>query len=118
MGGLREEVRRTLDFLKFRKTNYQLAFGLAKVVSNVRRAFRVVFGGGPAGQAVLRDLEKFCRANETCFHEDARMNLILEGRREVWLRIQQHLNLNPDDLFQLYSGRDVTRLMQQENDHE
>ncbi len=117
MGGLREEVRRTLDFLKFRKTNYQLAFGLTRVVAGVRRAYRTLFGG-PAGQAVLRDLEKFCRANETCFHEDARLNLILEGRREVWLRIQQHLNLTPDDLFQLYSGRDVTRLMQQENTNE
>lgn len=117
MGGLREEVRRTLDFLKFRKTNYQLAFGLSRIAAGVRRAYIGVFGC-PAGQAVMRDLEKFCRANETCFHEDARLNLILEGRREVWLRIQAHLNLTSEDLFQLYSGGDVTRLMQQENTNE
>ena len=116
MGGLGEEVRKAVDFLKLRKTNYQLAFGLPRIVAGLRRAYRAVLGG-PAGQAVLRDLEKFCRANETCFHADPRQHAVLEGRREVWLRIQAHLNLGPEDLFQLFSGRDVTRLIhQQEND--
>jgi hypothetical protein len=30
---------------------------------------------------------------------------VLEGRREVWLRIQQHLNLTTEQLFQLYGGQ-------------
>jgi len=74
--------------------------------------------GGPAGQAVLRDLEKFCRANETCFNGDPRIHAAHEGRREVWLRIQQHLNLSSEDLFQLYSGRTVMRLIDQSGEQE
>lgn len=56
----------------------------------------------PHGQKVLRDLAKFCRANETCFHTDARAHAVAEGRREVWLRIQQHLHLSDDALWGLY----------------
>lgn len=52
-------------------------------------------------QIVLKDLAKFCRANETTFHEDPRIHGLLEGRREVWLRIQKHLNLTPEDLWEL-----------------
>jgi hypothetical protein len=40
----------------------------------------------------LLDLAEFCRANESCFHEDPRMHAALEGRREVWLRIQEHIH--------------------------
>ncbi len=58
----------------------------------------------PAGQAVLIDLAKFCRANDTCFNEDARLHAVLEGRREVWLRIQKYLNLTPDQLYALHAG--------------
>ena len=61
---------------------------------------------GPLGETVLRDLAGFCRANESTFHEDARLHAVAEGRREVWLRIQNHLNLSPDDLWRLTSGRD------------
>ena len=53
-------------------------------------------------QAVMEDLAKFCRAHETTFHTDARAHAVLEGRREVWLRIQSHLNLNSIDLWKLY----------------
>jgi len=81
-----------LDFLRGRKRAYQLS------LSSV------------AGQTVLRDLAEFCRANETCFHEDPRLHAVLEGRREVWLRIQQHLNLTSEQLYALYSGRDFNPL--------
>lgn len=50
---------------------------------------------------VLKDLAQFCRANETTFHEDPRVHAVLEGRREVWLRIQKYLNLTPDELWEL-----------------
>jgi hypothetical protein len=30
--------------------------------------------------------------------------MMLLGRQEVWLRIQQHLQLPPETLFALYSG--------------
>jgi len=56
----------------------------------------------PYSEEVLTDLAKFCRANETCFHKDPRLNLILEGRREVWLRIQHHLKLSDEQLLRIY----------------
>lgn len=57
----------------------------------------------PPGAEVLIDLAKFCRANESCFHPDARAHAVAEGRREVFLRIQQHLQLSPEQLFALWA---------------
>lgn len=115
MGGIRDRIGHTLDFLRQRRYAFQLTFGTPKRALRLRQAFLNAFGT-PSGQMVLADLEKFCRANETCFDTDARVNAALEGRREVWLRIQQHLNLSAEDLFQLYSGRTVQSLIQrQEN---
>lgn len=85
---LNEAVARTIDFLRGRKTDYQLVFSTTN----------------PASVRVLQDLARFCRANETTFHSDARLHAVAEGRREVWLRIQQHLNLSPDQLYALYGG--------------
>lgn len=51
---------------------------------------------------VLADLARFCRANETTFHIDQRMNDVLTGRREVFLRIAQHLDMTESELFDLY----------------
>jgi len=80
----------TMDFLRDRKRSFQLTFNLNQ----------------PADVAVLRDLAVFCRANESCVvPNDRDRTLLLEGRREVWLRIQQHLNLTPEQLFALYSGK-------------
>ena len=82
-----EAIGKLLDFCRGRKRNYQLTFGQ------------------PAGQQVMIDLAKFCRANETCVHSTSdRLTYILEGRREVWLRIQQHLNLSSEQLAALFSG--------------
>jgi hypothetical protein len=53
----------------------------------------------------LIDLAEFCRANESCFHADPRMHAVLEGRREVWLRIQEHLHLTPTQLTALRLGK-------------
>jgi hypothetical protein len=62
----------------------------------------------PAVQEVLIDLATFCRANESTFHEDARKAAMLDGRREVWLRIQNHLHLTAEELMALYAGRGFT----------
>ena len=85
MNELIEKARR---FLMRRRHNYRLAFL------------------SPPGQEVLRDLAAFCRANETTFHPDARLHAVAEGRREVWLRIANHLNMPPDELWALYTRRD------------
>ena len=77
---------KTLDFLRGRSQSYKLTFG------------------NPTGNRVLADLAKFCRANDTTFHADPRIAANLDGRREVWLRIQNHLRLNPEQLMSLYAG--------------
>ncbi|CAB4132162.1 hypothetical protein UFOVP134_49 [uncultured Caudovirales phage] len=68
----------SMDFLRLRRQAYQLTFS------------------SPIGQRVLEDLAEFCRANETCFHADPRMHAVLEGRREVWLRIRKFLDLTAE----------------------
>lgn len=64
-------------------------------------AYRSLFKG-PNSDAVLKDLALFCRANESTYDPDARTHALIEGRREVWLRITQHLQLSLDDLWELY----------------
>lgn len=59
-----------------------------------------------AVKTLLKDLEKFCRADSTTFHPDGRVHAALEGRREVWLRIQDHLKLNADELYEKYRRKD------------
>ena len=68
-----------------------------------RIAYNQVFNPNtPDGALVLKDLAKFCRAHGSTFNADSRVHAILEGRREVWLRIQNHLNLTEDQLWELY----------------
>jgi hypothetical protein len=65
-------------------------------------AYRLVFDKGTEpGRAVLQDLAKFCRANKSAFHQDPRLHAVLEGRREVWLRIANHLKLSQEELWEL-----------------
>jgi hypothetical protein len=54
---------------------------------------------------VLKDLARFCRAHESTFDADPRVQANLDGRREVWLRLAHHLQLTPEQLWELYSGR-------------
>ena len=56
-------------------------------------------------QLVLKDLARFCRADASTYHPDARQSAMLDGRREVWLRIRDHLMLGIDDLFAKYHTR-------------
>lgn len=67
-----------------------------------KRAYQLWNKGG-----MLLDLAEFCRANETTFHDDARHHARLEGRREVWLRIVQHLHLTDEQLMRLYAGQPI-----------
>lgn len=68
-----------------------------------RRTAYVKTFAGKFGEEVLEDLAKFCRAHETCFHPDARAHAVAEGRREVWLRIERHLQLSPEQLWALHA---------------
>lgn len=62
---------------------------------------------GPLAEEVLVDLARFCRAHESTFHPDPRVSAQLDGRREVWNRIQQHLRLDQDRLWKLYGRIDL-----------
>jgi len=55
----------------------------------------------PTAMAVLENLADFCRANETTYSVDARDHAILEGRRQVWLHINEHLNLTTQELWEI-----------------
>lgn len=90
---LAEIARSTIDYLRRRKRDYSLTFNRMD----------------PANVAVLNDLALFCRANKTCFHPDPRVHAVLEGRREVWLRITNHLHLTTEDLYSMQGGAAVLK---------
>ena len=85
-----------LKYVSTLKTNYQLVFGDADPVR------------GPAVRAVALDLIRFCRARESTFMPDQRVHALLEGRREVWLHIQDWSNLPEEDLLQRIVGDKYT----------
>lgn len=83
---IQEKIEIAKDFFRSRKIAYEQTFNLDSVQA----------------QAVLKDLALFCRANKTCFDADPRLHALQEGRREVWLRIMEHLKLTPDDYWDKY----------------
>lgn len=74
-------------------------------LSRRRTAYAKTFTG-PYADEVLRDLAKFCRAHESTFNADPRVHAVLEGRREVWLRIIEQLQLTDDELYQRYAKKE------------
>jgi hypothetical protein len=75
---------------------------LKEVLADRQRAYALALKT-PAGEAILADLAVFCRANETCVVPgDRDRTYVLEGRREVYLRIKDHLELAIDQLAEKY----------------
>jgi hypothetical protein len=73
------------------------------VFTDCKRAYQLVFNS-PAGEAVLADLSPFCRVNETCVVPgDRDRTYVLEGRREVYLRIREYLDRTPEQLVERYT---------------
>ena len=65
------------------------------------KAYRTTFEGIDA-ERVLADLEGFCHANATTHVEgDSHGTAQLEGRRQVWLRIQGYRDLNLEQIDEL-----------------
>jgi hypothetical protein len=79
----------------------ELLDAIKRAIAGRRVAYRQVFRS-PNGERVLADLARFCRANVTTMHPDARAHALAEGRREVWLHIQEQLQLTEDELWTLY----------------
>jgi hypothetical protein len=66
-----------------------------------RRAYKAAFNN-PEGRKVLADLRRFCRATlPTADINNVQATYLLEGRREVWCRIQAHLQLTEEDVYTL-----------------
>ena len=80
---------------------------------NLRAAYRALTNGNvQAGRLAMEDLAEFCRADKSCvvFGKDGRVDThataVAEGRREVYLRIQQTLNLTDALLQQLRNNEE------------
>ena len=105
-----------IEYLRLRRRGYQLTFRNNNIVAGLRNAYLRAFGNY-AGQAVMIDLARFCRADETCvIPGDHDRTLVLEGRREVFLRIVQHLRLQPEQLFALYAGQNFNEEKKEPDD--
>jgi hypothetical protein len=73
------------------------------IMTERKRAYQLAFHG-PAGEAILIDLTSFCRGRETCVVPgDRDSTMVLEGRREVYLRIRDHLDMTVEELVNRYS---------------
>ena len=70
---------------------------------------RIFLGHGIDTDLVLQDLAKFCRASESTFHVEQSMSDRLDGRREVWLRLQHHLRLTDEQIWELYGNRTLPK---------
>ena len=77
--------------------------GKLSILENRKQMYVRTFKS-PTGEAVLKDLARFCRSNKSTFHTDPRVSAVLQGRHEVFLRITQHLGLTAEQLLQLYDG--------------
>jgi len=76
---------------------------MLQIFTDCKRAYQLAFGSA-AGEAVLTDLTPFCRARETCVVPgDRDKTFVLEGRREVFLRIRDYLDLTPEQLVEKYT---------------
>jgi hypothetical protein len=76
-----------------------------QVFTDCKRAYQLAFADA-AGKAVLADLKPFCRVDETCVVPgDRDRTYVLEGRREVYLRIMAYLTLTPEELVKRFTRK-------------
>ena len=85
---MQEAIERTVAFLGNRKRAYQFCFPKNGLHTDI----------------VLKDLSRYCHINEECPHTDPFEIGQWMGRRSVFLRVQRHLYLTPEELFAIYSG--------------
>tara|TARA_R110000868_G_scaffold232926_2_gene486639 strand:+ start:1171 stop:1518 length:348 start_codon:yes stop_codon:yes gene_type:complete len=109
----REIAENTKAYVSRRKDGYCMSFNDKTPVESIEKASEKVFLG-LAGTVVLQDLAEFCRATQSTFNPDQRLNDVLIGRHEVWLRIQNHLNLTTEELYRLHGGLDIRLVTQEE----
>lgn len=74
--------------------------------SRIGSYVRVFSNKAIAGDAkiVLADLKRFCRGGQTPWDPDPRVHALLTGRAEVFTRINQHITMTFDELWELYNA--------------
>lgn len=81
---------------------------LRQLMKERQRAYSEVFGNqNAANKLVLEDLKRFCRFSASTFHVEPAIHALLEGRREVILRIDDYCNMSIDELCNKYGRKDV-----------
>lgn len=80
---------------------------LARRYLSTRRTAYVRTFRNPVAEPVLADLARFCRAAASTGHIDPYMAARLDGRREVFLRVSQHINLSDEELWQLLGNNGI-----------
>ena len=88
---LAAQVKKLREILFRRRTAYHSVFSPESVYTNV----------------VMADLARFCRMNDSTFHQDARAHALIEGRREVLLRILKYTKLDQEQFWKHYGKMDV-----------
>lgn len=87
------EEQSQLEAQRKRSRNYQAAFA------------------HPIAQEMLQDLAVYCRGGVSAVPEteaekvDVYRTMIILGRQQVWLRIMNHLNLQPSQMYAIFSRR-------------
>ena len=69
----------------------------------LKAAYQMTFSGAH-GELVLSDLTKFCHVYSCCFDADARIHAFNEGKRYVYLRIQDFLIMQPEAMAEVAIG--------------
>lgn len=88
-----EQLHKYMETLKNRITAYKNCFDTAHLEN----------------RAVLTDLALFCRMFTTTDDPNQKEDpKVLEGRRQVFLRIQEHLQFDYTQLYQLHPLRQMT----------
>ena len=92
-----EQLKRAEDMAKARAT-------LEVRQGSFRRVFKQGTPSRDDRDVVNADLKNFCRGGETTFHDSERIHVLLTGRQEVYLRIEDFLNLSVDELVLKYTS--------------
>ncbi len=89
---------------------------LEEEIRRLKADYQVTFGS-PAGQRVLVDMAKTCKAAESLFDDNEHKQYRNIGRHEVWLHIAGLINLSTEDLFILATGRMALKPAQKEEEN-
>jgi hypothetical protein len=74
--------------------------------SEWKAAYQAAFGENARALPAFVDLARFCHARETCvIRGDRDLSLVMEGRRQVYLRVMNFIELTPEELVVLHTRR-------------